>query len=185
MARGILVHQGIISPRRLTLGAFSSIWSVTFNSNDSGQENISYRNVFTASANADAIQLRCASSTTAALDVDNVSIQKHNGSGAGDATWAAGAGYQEILFGSASGFSLSSNSQNLSDTLILKTPIVASTAYLICFDIASTNGNPRRLDGSGTTYSKTGDTYNDTSPASLSSASRVYIGYDVLGATYA
>jgi hypothetical protein len=167
--------------RRLILGSFSNTWTLSLTSNDSGQENYSYRNVIPAadiSTSGDVIRVTFESSTAGSFNVDNASIMQHSGGG-------VGTGDIGILTfsGGSSGFSISSSSTIVSDNLVF--PLNEAAEYLVVIDISSTNGNPRRLDGSGACYLKSGDTYNSLNPGGLTGPiSRVYATNKIEVASY-
>lgn len=173
----LIQTPGLSGIRGAALGSFSTAWSVTFNSNDSGAEDDSYRNLMSPSVSGDVCRITCAASTSAALNCDNLSIMQHSGSGVG--TGSIG----EFLFSGASGFSISAGQEIVSD--ILEFAVNSANDYLGTVDIAAASGNPRRLDGSGTSYFKDASaTYNQLNPGGLSGLSRVYVIYKLEVASY-
>ncbi len=147
-------------------------WLANLNGNDSGQENLSIRQVIPAadlSSSGSTFTITVEASTSGALAVDHVSIVERSGSTANGVTTPT-----EILFNGSSGFSISSGAELTSDVTAFT--IDPTRDYLVVFDIASTNGNPRRIDGSGTYYVKSAtDSYDQSEVSGYASSSRTYI----------
>lgn len=152
--------------------AGTQTWSASLNGNDNGQENLSIRQVIPAaglSSSGSAITIKVAASTSGGLSVDNVSIVERSGSTANGVTSPT-----EILFNGSSGFSISSGEELTSDVTAFT--IDHTRDYLVVFDISSTKGNPRRIDGGGTYYVKSAtDSYDQSEVSGFSSSSRTYI----------
>ncbi len=150
----------------------TSSWSETLNDNDSGQADVSYRFVVPAadiSTSGSDIQLRCAASTVGALSVDNVSIVERDG-----ATANGAAAPTPVLFGGTAGFSIAAGQTVLSD--ITSYALDEAKDYLVIFDVSGADGNPRRRDGTGTTYVKAAtDSHNVDVVAGFSADVRSYI----------
>ena len=164
------------------LGAFSNTWTATLNSDDSGLENLSHRQIIPAAditTSGDACRVTFVASTLAAFTVDNASIGKRTGVGVDTVDTPV-----ELLFSGASGFAISAGATIVSDTLIF--PIDETADYIVIVDYSAANAAPRRLDpGAGCHQSPAAaNSYDQATVVLYIDTSRTYFTNKIEVASY-
>jgi hypothetical protein len=161
-------------PAQLRAGV--QIHSVTFASNDSGKENASFRQTYLASDVADQaftrVRFLLEGHSSSTCQYDNLSTGIHTSGGSTAATPVP------ITVNGTTAVTLAAGAKVLTDWV--KLTGTAGQVPVLIADIASTNGNLRRLDGGSNTYYEKASTNSyataDISSAGFSSSTRTYIG---------
>lgn len=149
-------------------GSAQSAFTWSPSGNDTSDAGLSKRNLCPSMTFTGTVtQVRCTflASTAGALNANNCAFGKSSGSGVTTATPV------ELLFGGSSGFSLASSGSAVSDWANIPGLLTSGDTGVAIMDIG-TNGNPQI--GSGTQWGKSGATYNQASPAGLSSGGAIY-----------
>jgi hypothetical protein len=170
------ITHPLYAPPPAQLRAGVQIHSVTFASNDSGKENASFRQTYLATDVADQaftrVRFLLEGHSSSTCQYDNLSTGIHTSGGSTAATPVPITVYGTTVVTLAAGSKVWTDWVELTGT--------AGQVPVLIADIASTNGNLRRLDGGSNTYYEKASTNSyataDISSAGFSSSTRTYIG---------
>ena len=157
-------------------GGIVTAFSVTLNTNDSGDGGYSFRTrVTTEAGSGGQVRVRFVASTAAAFSLNNASIGKGVVSPASPSPgfYNTQATPVELLFSGLSGFAISAGQSIVSDWANLTWH--GGDGLVVVMDFGASNGNPRMLTtaGSGSlAYQGATSTYNESAPTEGSWASQ-------------